>query len=287
MNPGSRLNPGQQHVLAPARVRVPEAIPRLLRDLLHERTGLFFEDQRMDLLLQKLEPLVLARGLDSFLPYYYLLKDNDAHEWDLAWEALSVQETYFWREMQQVRALTDIIVPSWFRSRSAPLNIWSAACASGEEPYTLAMALLEAGLGDYPVHIVASDASPAALEKARAAVYREKSFRTIPEAVRQKYFSEVTGGWKLTPAITARVAFKRANLLEPADIAPLARVQVIFCRNVFIYFSPHSIRQAVAMMASKMPGGGYLFVGASESLLRMTTDFELVELGDAIGYLRQ
>jgi len=83
-----------------------------------------------------------------------------------------------------------------------------------------------------------------------------------------------------------RVQFKRVNLFEPGEIAPIARVNAIFCRNVFIYFSPHSIRQTVAMMASKMPAGGHLFVGASESLLRMTTDFELKEIANALVYSR-
>jgi chemotaxis protein methyltransferase CheR len=82
------------------------------------------------------------------------------------------------------------------------------------------------------------------------------------------------------------VTFKRANLLDPGEIAPLARVQAIFCRNVFIYFSRHAIRQTVAMIATKMAPGGHLFVGASESLLRVTTDFELQELGGALAYVR-
>jgi chemotaxis protein methyltransferase CheR len=268
------------------RLRVPEGVERLLRDLIHERTGIFFEDGRLNLLLEKLEPMAQVRGCSSFLDYYYALKDNDRGEWDRAWEALSVQETYFWREMSQVNALVEMIVPAWFRKSSQPFRIWSAACATGEEPYTVAMALAEAGFGSQPIEIVGSDASPAGLEKAQRAVYREKSFRTLPVALRQKYFEPVPGGSKLSEEIVRRVTFKRANLFEPGEIAARARVQVIFCRNVFIYFSPHAIRQTVAMMAAHMPPGGCLFVGASESLLRMTTDFELKELGNALAYVR-
>jgi chemotaxis protein methyltransferase CheR len=267
-------------------LRVPEGIPRLLRDLIHERTGLFFEDSRMDLLLDKLEPLALSRDFKSFLEYYYALKDNEHAEWDQAWEALSVQETYFWREMAQINALTKLIVPEWFSKRSMPFRIWSAACCTGEEPYTIAMALAEAGFGGHAIEIVGSDASPGALKKAAASVYREKSFRALPLGLRQKYFEPVAGGWKLSPAIARRVTFKRVNLFESGEIAPVARAHVIFCRNVFIYFSPHAIRQTVAMIAARMPSGGHLFVGASESLLRMTADFELKEIGDALGYVR-
>jgi len=240
----------------------------------------------MDFLIDKLEPAAQNRGCGSFLEYYYALKDNDTGEWERAWEALSVQETYFWREMSQVDALVKKIIPDWFRQSQLPFRIWSAACATGEEPYTLAIALAEAGLDRQAIEITGSDASLDALEKAERAVYREKSFRTLPAGLRQKYFEPVTGGWKLCMEIRRRVVFKRANLFESGDIAALARVQAIFCRNVFIYFSRHAIRQTVAMMAARMPSGGFLFVGASESLLRITTDFELKEIEGALAYVR-
>jgi len=254
--------------------------------LIHDRTGLFFEDARLDLLLEKLEPMAQERGCKSFLDYYYALKDNEHEEWDKAWEALSVQETYFWREMAQIDALARHIVPEWFQKRTAPFRIWSAACCTGEEPYSIAMALVESGWGSHPIEIVASDASPNALQKATTAIYREKSFRTLPAVLRQKYFEPTPEGSRLSPEITRRVRFQRANLFEPGDVASLARAHAIFCRNVFIYFSPHAIRQTVAMMAAKMPSGGHLFVGAAESLLRATSDFELTEIADALAYQR-
>jgi chemotaxis protein methyltransferase CheR len=272
--------------VGPKALRVPDGISNLLRDLIHDRTGIFFEDSRMDLLLTKLEPLVKLRGCASFLDYYYTLKDNDKGEWDRAWEALSVQETYFYREMSQINVLVEIIIPAWFQKSSAPFRIWSAGCATGEEPYTIAMALAEKGLGDRPIELFASDASLAALEKAQQGVYRARSFRTISPALQNKYFQPVLGGWKLSPEIMKRVTFRRVNLLEPGEISPVARVQAVFCRNVFIYFSRHAIRQTVAMMAAKMPPGALVFVGASESLLRMTTDFELKEIGGALAYVR-
>ena len=272
--------------VVPKTLRVPEGISSLLRDLIHDRTGIFFEDSRMDLLLEKLEPFARLRGCASFLDYYYALKDNDKGEWDRAWEALSVQETYFWREMSQINVLVDIVIPQWFQKTSLPFRIWSAACATGEEPYTIAMALAEKGFGAHPIEIFASDASPSAVEKAQRGVYREKSFRAISPALRQKYFTPVEGGSKLSPEIMKRVTFSRVNLLELGEISPVARVQAIVCRNVFIYFSRHAIRQTVAMMAAKMSPGAHLFVGASESLLKLTTDFELKEIEGALVYVR-
>jgi chemotaxis protein methyltransferase CheR len=267
-------------------VRVPEGVPGLLRDLIHERTGIFFEDARLDDLMQKLEPLAQAGSHSSFLDYYYALKDNRPAEWDAAWEALSVQETYFWREISQIEALTEIIIPQWFQKRSTPFRIWCAACATGEEPYSIAIAIAEAGLAAHPIEIVASDASPQALKKAKAAIYRERSFRTLPPGLRLKYFKPAGDLFKLDDEIVSKVKFRPANLFESADVAALARVNVIFCRNVFIYFSPHAVRLTVAGMAAKMPSGGHLFVGAAESLLRLTADFELKEIGQAFAYVR-
>lgn len=267
-------------------VRVPEGVPGLLRDLIHEKTGIFFEDGRLDDLMQKLEPLAAGHGHPSFLDYYYALKDNQPLEWEQAWETLSVQETYFWREMSQIDALVELIIPAWFKTRSAPFRIWCAACATGEEPYSIAIALAEAGLSGHPIEIVASDASLAALKKAQTGIYRERAFRSLPPALRLKYFKAVPDGSKLSAEIMTRVKFRTANLSESADVAALARVNAIFCRNVFIYFSPHAIRQTVAYMAARMPAGGCLFVGAAESLLRLTSDFELKEIGKAFAYVR-
>src|SRR5438874_335736 len=97
-----------KQVALPRPLRVPEGVPRLLRDLIHDRTGIFFEDTRLDFLLEKLLPAAQDRGYTSFLEYYYALKDNADGEWERAWEALSVQETYFWREMSQIKALVEL-----------------------------------------------------------------------------------------------------------------------------------------------------------------------------------
>ncbi|MBA4137999.1 MAG: chemotaxis protein CheR [Opitutus sp.] len=240
-------------------------------------------------MIDKLRDRVVARGMSSFLDYYYLLKyeDDAAEEWLHVMDAFSVQETYFWREAVQIRALVDHVVPAWFRAHpDRPLQIWSAACATGEEPYSLAIALQEAGWGSHPIRIEASDASTAALERARAAVYRERSFRTLPAELREKYFDATGEGSRLRIEGLLPVTFRRANLVVREDVVGLASAPVIFCRNVFIYFSVDSIRRAVAHFARAMPAGGHLFVGASETLLKLTTAFELAEINDAYVYVR-
>jgi chemotaxis protein methyltransferase CheR len=268
---------------------VPDGVPVLLRDLIHERTGLHFEPEHFDTLLGKLRDRALHHGCQSYLDYYYILKyeERGPEEWLRVMDAFSVQETYFWRELAQITALTSTVVPQYFKASSSRLRIWSAACASGEEPYSIVMALLEAGLGHLPIDVVASDASEAALEKAGRGVYRERSFRALPLELQQKYFTRVSEGWKLVPDVARRVTFHRVNLIAANEAGPLASAPVIFCRNVFIYFSPDAIRRTIALFAARMPAGSHLFVGASESLLKLTTDFELREIDQAFVYIRR
>lgn len=266
---------------------VPDGVPVLLRDLIHEKTGIYFEPGHFDTLLSKLRDRALHHGCLSYLDYYFILKyeERGADEWLRVMDAFSVQETYFWRELAQIQALTQSVVPAWFKSTARPMRIWSAACASGEEPYSIVMALLEAGLGHLPIEVCASDASEAALQKARRGIYRDRSFRTLPVELQRKYFQRVPEGWQLSSDVMRRVSFQRANLIAPAETTSLAAAPVIFCRNVFIYFSPDAIRRSLAVFAQRMPAGGHLFVGASESLLRLTSDFELHEIGDAFVYI--
>lgn len=267
----------------------PEPVPKLLRDLVHEKTGTFFENDRLDMMLDKLLPRVEATGSASYLDYYYLLKyDAEAEpEWRRVMDAFSVQETYFWREFDQIKALVDVVVPAWFKQTTQPLRIWSAACATGEEPYTIAMALAEAGWGDHPIRIEASDASEAALAKARAAVYRERSFRALPADLRTKYFRAGPDGDVLRREIADRVTFHWANLVNPATYPAMEGVRVIFCRNVFIYFSAEAITRVAGAFARHLPTDGCLFIGASESLLKLATEFNLEDLRGAFVYRRK
>jgi len=269
---------------------LPDGAFSLLRDLIHERTGLFYDNGKCETLTDKLSPLVVERGFGSFLDYYFLLKyDDNAAEWNRVMDALSVQETYFYREVDQVTTLVDVLVPEYFsKSHGRPLRIWSAACATGEEPLSIAMALNEKGwLGRAPIEIYASDASTNAIEKAKRGVYRERSFRNLSPLLRAKYFSPAGESWRVAPELHAKVMWSVANLTSEADVALLARSKVIFCRNVFIYFSEKSIRKTLRIYHRLMTSPGYLFVGASESLIRLTTDFEFKEVDGSFVYVKR
>jgi len=270
---------------------LPEGASTLIKSLINQRTGMFFDNGKTALLLDKLSPLVIERGFTSYLDYYYLLKyDATAFaEWQNVMNALSVQETYFWREFDQVRALVQTLVPQWHdRSGSSTLRIWCAACATGEEPLTIAIALNEAGWFERAsIEIWASDASSKAIDRATGGVYKERAFRNLPAHLRERYFKSEGGGWRIRSDIHSRINWTVANLMEEDQIAPMASADFIFCRNVFIYFSENAISQVVRSFSRFIRPPGYLFVGAAESLLRMTTDFNLTEIDDAFVYVKR
>ena len=270
---------------------LPEGTTALIRSLINERIGIFFDNGKSDLLIDKLSSLVIDRGFSSYLDYYYLLKyDASAQtEWLNVMNALSVQETYFWREFDQMRALVQTLIPQWLaKNAGSTLRIWCAACATGGEPLTIAMALNEAGLFERAsIEILASDASSKAIDRATAGVYRERAFRNLPHDLRNRYFVDEGSAWRVRTDIHSRVKWRLANLMDESQNAPLAASDFIFCRNVFIYFSESAIGRVVRSFARHIRPPGYLFVGAAESLLRLTTDFTLTEVDDAFVYLKR
>ena len=267
---------------------LPRGAVALLRDLIHDRTGLFYNEDRIDQMADRLSPLVTNRGFDSFLDYYYFIKYDEAasSEWELVMDALAVPETYFWREVDQLQALVRSVIPELARELTRPIRVWCVPCASGEEPLTLAMLLDEQGSG-VPVAIEASDASPAALATAAAGLYRQRSFRTLPDRFRERYFTPEGTRWRVDPSLARRIAWSRVNLADTSEIMRRGFADIILCRNLFIYFSESAIRRVVDAFARATPTPAYLCVGAAESLLRLTNEFELEQIEDAFMYVKR
>jgi len=288
------LASNRRHVAPDVRgLRIPERTLSLLRDVIAAQAGIHYDDERLDLLRDRLAPLAIERGFDSLLDYYYLLKyDSDAStEWPRVMDALSVQETYFWREADHFRALATVIIPRLIERQRRTIRIWSVPCASGEEPLSIAIALSEANaFAAANIEIHASDASESALAKARAGRYGRRSFRQLPEHLKDKYFTRdgAREEWTIKPELFARVtSWSRVNIMNAAERDPRASSDIIFCRNLFIYFTPACVREVALNLGRAMPSPGYLCVGAAESLLKAGAGFDLQELGGAYVYVKQ
>lgn len=271
---------------------LPEHTFVLLSALIEERLGLHYGPDKREILQDRLAGLAAEHQLDSFLDYYYLLKysEDNQDEWRRVQSALAVRETYFWREVDQIQLTAHKLAPEILRQRSGkPVRIWHAACATGEEPYSLAIALREAGIR-LPglIEIVATDFDQESLLIARQATYRERSFRALPAELRRKYFNEHKNGVSsLVEELRSEVKFHYLNLVDREAMARYSGFDIIFCRNVFIYFDTPTIEIVANRFFQALNTPGYLFLGAAESLLRLTTPFELSEIEKCFVYTKK
>jgi chemotaxis protein methyltransferase CheR len=233
----------------------------LLRDLIHERTGLFFADGAGTKALEnRLKPLLERTGCASHSAYYRLLENEPGSgEWLNVISALSKPVSSFFRHIKRVEVLVNTVMPRFLSN--GPIKIWSAGCATGEEPIAIAMALSEAAWFDgADIEINASDANFTVIERARAGVYGEPQMPGyLSPELRDKYFEPVEEGWRVNRELHERIRWSVTNLMVEDEVAELAASQIIFCRNVFIYFSKSAIVDTLSRLARYMPEGGYLF----------------------------
>lgn len=261
-----------------------------LRDLIHEHCGIYFQDDSAYLVQRRLAPRLEATGTVSFADYYRKLQLGAAGRQELAEavERITTNETYFFREAYQLRAFRDEILPALraANGRSKRLSVWSAGCSTGEEPYTIAMILADADFDDWRVEVLGTDISRRVLSVAHEGVYGASSMRAIEPAALARFFRERGGRYEVRDGIRARVRFQPVNLTNPREIDPLGSFDVIFCRNVLMYFDRESRRRVVRSFYERLVPGGYLLLGHSESLLSLSTDFELVQLQHDMVYRR-
>jgi chemotaxis protein methyltransferase CheR len=257
----------------------------ILSALIEEGTGLHYGLLDHQVLEDKVGMRAAEAGFESLLDYYYFLRYDAAAgpEMEALVESLVVGETYFFRELGPLRALVDLAeaqVAEGHRPR-----IWSAACATGEEPLTLAMLLAERRLLG-KVELVASDISARALERARAGRHTARSLRDgAPEALAVRYLDrEPDGSVRVAPALTEAVRWRRVNLQDLRQVMAVGEVEFILCRNVLIYFRDETVVQVVARLSEILRPGGVLLVGVSESLLRFGTNLVCEERGNVFLY---
>jgi chemotaxis protein methyltransferase CheR len=262
---------------------LPDEVYRAICQLVLDYSGLSFGENSKFIVQKRVAKRMAALQEDDYQKYYYhLLYDRDGHrELDQLVELLTTGETYFFREMNQLNAFIHEILPEIMDTDAAcekrNLKIWSAGCASGEEPYTLAALLLEKNLSpEWSIEIFGSDINRALLHQARAGVYRENSFRATDDYFRAKYFERIDGKThRIRDEVKKYVTFGWVNLYDVRRPLIFGEVDVILCRNVIIYFDKAGKKRVIDSLYERLRPDGFLLLGHSESLLNVSTKFRL------------
>jgi chemotaxis protein methyltransferase CheR len=262
---------------------------KLLTDLIEERFGLTFQGIRLEILESKLRPRLRELHLTSVRDYYQYLRFHPDREAELARLPAMVtnNETYFFRETHQFDLLVSRVIPERRAAlRGRPFRVLSAGCSSGEEPYSLSIALHNAGLALAGVtwEIDACDLNPDRVARAHEALYPESSLRACDADARRKYFVAEAGGFRLRDKYRAGVRVFQANLLAPNGALGWSVYDAILCRNMLIYVSEEAFGSVIGLFARSLLPGGYLLLGHSESLLDRKTAFAPAMLGGAVVY---
>lgn len=264
----------------PGRGHLPELSDlefQWLRDLIHRHSGIHLNDTKKALIAGRLRRRLHHLGLSSFGAYYRYIVDDDGHELVELLDAICTHETHFFRDAFQFTYLTTHIVPEWRQQGAASggrsLRVWSAGCSTGEEPYSLAMTLCEQ-LPDWHIDILATDLSTQALHAAQQGIWPIDKAHEIPDRLLRRYMLKGVrsqeGRMSAGPELRPLVRFARVNLL---DLPPFlgTRFDLIFCRNVLIYFDLPAKRRAIEQLTERLAPRGYLFVSRAESLNGITS----------------
>jgi len=265
---------------------------RLLRDFIHERFGLFFDDSHRPSLRSRLAPRLALLGLVSFEDYHRYLRfaPERAEEQQRMVGHLTNNETYFFREQPQLDVFANHVLRAVkerkARTGERTVRLLSAGCSTGEEPLTLAMILFDSGqfFWGWDLKVTGLDVDEAALEKARRGLYYQNSLRAVTPPLLERHFAPDATGVRVRESSRRNVSFRAGNLLEASSYDGLRPLDVIFCRNVLIYFSDGAVQRAVSLFHEALAPGGYLFLGHAESLARVTSAFVPIRFQGAIVY---
>lgn len=266
-----------------------------IRDLIYKSCGIFMPDNKFYFLKDRCSRRLKTVTTDSLRAYYEMLttsSDRDAEVRNLLNE-ITVGETCFFRSPQQISALRKVVLPQVMAPKEKlsfrRLKIWSAATSTGEEPYTLAMVLLEEAdklLKGWSWEINATDLNDNSLTKAKEGIYDTYSLRNIPPYFRQKYFQARGQEFAISPEVKKHVVFSRLNLHDESKMLFMQGYDIVFCANCLIYFDGASKRRTVHHFYNSLVTGGYFFTGQSESLYGVSDEFHLVHFPGATAYMR-
>jgi chemotaxis protein methyltransferase CheR len=268
----------------------PEEFRRLC-EFLYRRTGMVFKEDKRYYVERRIRERISATGSTSFTSYLARLRSDFRGEAEKLVNAFTVNETFFYREDHQLRCLTTDLLARRIaaKRRGDPLLIWSVPCSTGEEPYSIAIWLLEQWpeVDAYDIEIVGSDIDTRVLEAAHEGVFGKRALTRLSPELIAKYFMPLDDyTWRIIPELRQSVRFSPANLMDPAEMGAHGRFDVIFCRNVLIYFDDTSRRIAAENLYENLVPGGYICLGHTESMSRISPLFEVCRFSDAIVYRR-
>jgi chemotaxis protein methyltransferase CheR len=249
-----------------------------------------FADSKRYYIDRRLADRITATGSASFQAYFAILRSDVDREIEHLVNAFTVNETYFNREDHQLRCMTADLLGDTVRARKAaePIRIWSIPCSTGEEPYSIAIWLMEnwPEVDSHDIEIVGSDIDTRALAAAAEGIYGERALMRLTKDVVERYFQPVAVGYQIDPGLRNSIQFTRANLIDPQDMARYRGFDIVFCRNVLIYFDDASRRMAAENLYDCLRPGGYICLGHSETMSRISPLFRVCRFPDAIVYQR-
>jgi chemotaxis protein methyltransferase CheR len=264
-----------------------------LRNLIRDKCGIYFDDNSKYILEKRLAGRLKEYKFNSFKEYIFFLKydKKKEEEFTFIYDVITTNETYFFREDYQLIAFKEEIIPDLIKLKGneKTIRIWSAGCSTGEEPYSIAMIISEIPevINNYKVNIFGSDISQRCLKIAREAIYYANSFRTTTELQKRKFFDEIEQGkWQVKQNIRELVSFGQLNLLDRTKMSILPTMDVIFCRNVLIYFDINSRKKVIKNFYEKLIPGGFLLLGHAESLINISTDFTIKHYKNDMVYVK-
>jgi chemotaxis protein methyltransferase CheR len=279
--------PGDPRFGLPRNPRLEAHDFRAIAEHIRRVSGIRLTEDMRASIERRLAERVVALGFGGYSEYQrYLAETGDHAEVERAVELIATNETYFFRDLPQLGAFERDVLPE-LQKLALPrrqLNVWSAGCSTGEEAYTLAIMLARSRrFFGWNLRVFGNDICRKVVQTARRGVYRGASFRAMPPEY-EHYFEKTAEGSAIDPAIRAMCQFARFNLLDSAAAAMFGRVDVIFCRNVLIYFDDDARRRVISMFYERLHPGGYLLLGHSDSLLQFTTAFELAHLSGDLAF---
>jgi len=269
-------------------IRLEEFIK--FREFFYRKTGIYFEETKRYFVDKRLIERIKETGSTSFRDYFTFLRfQTNGEELQKLTNRMTVNETYFFREEHQFKCLVKSMLPELVKrkEKDSLIRIWSIPCATGEEPYSIVLYLLEwwPDLAHWDVEIIASDVDTEVLQKAKIGLFSRRSIQHLPDSILKKYFTKTNKDiYQISRDLRNSVEFTQLNLNAPEETKAYRNSDVIFCRNLLIYFDEMSRRYAAEVFFDALNPGGFICLGHAESMSRISSLFKVVKFPDAIVY---